>query len=136
MSDDPDRKYGNTRTHPILTVENLLDKHSVRISNEERERVMEIVKSVYGRQGVQPSQASQGVQPCQDKQVAITHQIYGLFRGGEATPRLFENCQSRWQEVAQDIGAIYHIWSADDVDFLIKKTIPGCGIHIKASNSQ
>ena len=53
--------------------------------------------------------------------VQIIHQIYGLYRDGKPMPRLFQNSQSSWQALAQEMGALYHLWSADEVDALIKQ---------------
>ena len=56
--------------------------------------------------------------------VATVHQIYGLFRDGKPMPFLFENSQRRWRELARQMGAQYHLWSADEVEALMKKHFP------------
>ena len=58
--------------------------------------------------------------PC----VAWVHQIYGVFRDGKAMSALFQRSQQRWRQVATDMGAEYHLWSADELDSLVKQQYP------------
>ena len=94
------RLSGQPRSNAILTVQNLLDRISFRISNEERDRVMNIVKIYYGSM-------SQGVQLSFKPSVATIHQIYGLLRDGKAMPEHCAISERRWREVAQQIDAHY-----------------------------
>jgi len=116
VTGDPVRKYGTNHQDAFQTAKDLLDRFPERIENMEKNRVLEIVKEVYGTTG-------HGSQPrfVPPRPVATIHQIYGLFRDGKAMPRLFQNSQQRWRHVARQMGAHYHLWSADEVDALMKK---------------
>ena len=69
------REYGTMYKDPILTAKLLLERMSIRIANVEKDRVVAIVKDLYGTR-------SHGSQPSQGPSVAIIHQIYGVFRDG------------------------------------------------------
>jgi hypothetical protein len=56
--------------------------------------------------------------------VKIVHQIYGLFGDGKSMSPLFESCQQKWQGLAESMGANYHVWSADDLEALVKQMYP------------
>jgi len=50
----------------------------------------------------------------------MIHQIYGCFRDSKPMPALFLDSQRRWQQVAVGMGAVYHLWNADEVDTLVR----------------
>jgi len=111
---DKDRKFGTYSEDPVVTAKNLLESMGFRVGIDERDRVLKVVKDLCGT-------TSHGSQPSNRPCVAIIHQIYGLFRDGKAMPKLFETSQMRWRQVAKQMGATYHLWSADEVDALMKK---------------
>lgn len=114
VAGEQNRLFGTKYEDPVLTARNLLMRIAFRIPNVEKDRVVEIVKDLYGTR-------SHGSQPSKSPCVKIIHQIYGVFRDGRAMPNLFANSQMRWRQVAKQMGATYHIWSADEVDALMKK---------------
>jgi len=54
----------------------------------------------------------------------MVHQIYGLYRDGEPLSPLFLESKRRWEQVAAAMGARYHLWSADEVDTLVRTRYP------------
>ena len=116
---EEDRTYGTIHQYAYQTAMNVLNRFPERIQDMERTRVLDIVEQFYGRSpdGLQPRNPP-------DTPVAIVHQIYGMFRDGKPMPFLFQNSQRRWREVAKQMGAQYHLWSADEVDALVKKHFP------------
>ena len=116
---EADRTYGTHHEDAYRTAKDLLCRFPGRIAESESNRVLDVVEEVYGclLRGSQPRK--EPVKP-----VAIVHQIYGLFRDGKSMPFLFQNSQLRWQEVARQMGAQYHLWSADEVDALLKEHFP------------
>jgi hypothetical protein len=111
---DKQRKFGTHSEDPVVTAKNLLESMGFLVANDEQDRVVKIVKDLCGT-------TSHGSQPSNSPCVAIIHQIYGLFRDGKGMPKLFETSQMRWRQVAKQMGATYHLWSADEVDALMKK---------------
>ena len=111
------REYGTMDKDPIVTARHLLERMAIRIANVEKDRVLAIVQDLCGTR-------SHDSRHMQGPSVAIIHQIYGVFRDGRAMPNLFVNSQMRWRQVAKQIGATYHMWSADEVDALVKQYFP------------
>ena len=117
---EPDRTHGTVNERAYQTAKDLLCRRFPgRIEETERQRVLDVVEEVYGC-------FSDGSQPRKEPAtpVAIVHQIYGLFRDGKPMPFLFQNSQRRWRELARQMGAQYHLWSADEVEALMKKHFP------------
>ena len=119
VAGEGDRTFGTIHQYAYQTAMNVLNRFPERIQDTERTRVLDIVEQFYGRSpdGSQPR--NQPATP-----VATVHQIYGMYRDGKRMPLLFENSQRRWRQVARQMGAQYHLWSADEVDALIKKHYP------------
>ena len=94
-----------------------MSRMSDRISDAERDRVLEAVQVAHG-----PS--TNCSRPSGSLCVPIIHQIYGVFRDGKPMSRLFENSLQRWRHAAQQMGAQHHLWSADELDALIRQRYP------------
>ena len=116
---ESNRAYGTNHEYAYQTAKDVLYRFPGRIQDMERTRVLEIVEEVYGCSLHGPQPRKEPATP-----VATVHQIYGMFRDGKSMPFLFQNSQLRWREVARQMGAQYHLWSADEVDALIKKHFP------------
>ena len=56
----------------------------------------------------------------EDRCVAYIHQIYGVYRDNKPMPELFERSQQQWRRVASGMGAEYYLWSADELESLMK----------------
>ena len=108
------RYWGTRNLDAVESARNLLSRISDRISAAELKRVLEVVQDA-------PGSSTRGSQPSSSPCVSIIHQIYGVFRDGKPMPRLFENSLQRWRHLAKQMGARHHLWSADEVDALIKQ---------------
>ena len=111
------RFWGCRTVSALDSVTGILSKMPDRISDEEFRRVSRVLKTDYA-----PSKGN-GSQP-RVSHVRIIHQIYGLFRDNKPMSRLFQNSLQRWRQVAENMGAIHHLWSADEVDALVKQFYP------------
>jgi len=112
------RYFGTNHASAVGSARNLLSRITDRVSDEERTRVLEVVRDVHG-----PRVHVLGL-PTGSHCVSLVHQVYGVFRDDKPMPRLFENSLQRWREVAQHMGAQHHLWSADELDALIKQKYP------------
>ena len=56
--------------------------------------------------------------------VPYIHQIYGLFGDGKPMSDLFITSRDMWTRVAEGIGAKYILWTAPDVESLMKQRYP------------
>ena len=56
--------------------------------------------------------------------VAYVHQIYGIYKDGKPKSDLFEESVRRWKQVAASCGAIYHLWTPDEIETLIRNEYP------------
>ena len=121
--------YGTTRRSAVETAQQLLSRYPERISEAERKRVLAVLQG-----DVTPRRF--GSQPRSSRCVPIIHQIFGLCRNATSMPRLFEQSQRSWRYVAEQMGAQYHLWSADEVESLIKKNISYFGQHMRKPASQ
>ena len=108
------RYWGTRNLDAVESARNLLSRISDRISAAELKRVLEVVQDA-------PGSSTRGSQPSSSPCVSIIHQIYGVFRDGKPMSRLFENSLQRWRHLAKQMGARHHLWSADEVDALIKQ---------------
>ena len=133
------RYFGCARPTLHAATEQVLQRFfSDTVAVDEVARVLSAVDSMAGRSaGSQPSALvpMAPVPTCaprgpgtsmdiDDPCVAWVHQIYGVFRDGKAMPPLFQRSQQRWRQVATDMGAEYHLWSADELDSLVKQQYP------------
>ena len=113
---EKNRVYGTYNEQAYQTAKNLLNRFPERIQDMERNRVLDLVEQQHGSSLHGPQPRREPATP-----VATVHQIYGMFRDGKSMPPLFCNSMLRWREVATEMNAQYHLWSADEVDALIKK---------------
>ena len=124
------RYFGTRRSSAVESTEELLDRVSARMSDEERSRILAVVLDFHERgsfsaacperiRGSQPSKIA-GSSEC----VSLIHQMFGIFRDDKPMSRLFENSLRRWRQVAQQMGAKHHLWTADEVDALICQRYP------------
>ena len=137
---EDDRCFGTWRPTIVETVQALVDSQSHRIDAFEQERLLKHSHDMQTRrqyeapsQDVKPSGTpadTQGTPPTHvldhspDDPVKIVHQIYGLFGDGKPMSALFQSGQKKWQGLAERMGAHYHLWSADDLESLVKQKYP------------
>ena len=134
------------------TISAILDNTVVatKLARGERDRIMALAMQYAPQAGAQPIsrrpagfrhnlRPPSGAQPtlpgaqptsppansCGDAaNVTWVHQIYGCFRDGKPMNARFVESKRRWEGVAASMGARYHLWTADQVDTLVKTT---CG---------
>ena len=51
----------------------------------------------------------------------MVHRIYGVFGDDKPKPCLFTACQMKWEELAKRMSAAYHLWTADELESLVKQ---------------
>ena len=56
--------------------------------------------------------------------VHYIHQIYGLFGDEKPMPELFQESHRSWKAVADNVGAQYHLWTAAELETLVKQHYP------------
>jgi len=131
------RLFGCTKDTVAESVHLLLQRVSDQLSSDEEARVRQVALG-FQAPGLsantldccpQSDPLSQDVQ----RNVAFVHQIYGVFRDGKPMSTLFAKSHYRWQTLAGVMGATYILWSADQVDTLIKDHYPDCwGMYTEA----
>ena len=111
------RDYGTRHEDPYESARKKMENLGPRITSAEKKRVLDMAKDLWvkRRNGSPPRHGSQR------GSVTIIHQIYGVYRDGQEMPQMFVDSHWRWREVARELGATYHMWSADEVDALIKQ---------------
>ena len=127
------RTFGSWRQTIVDAVDELLSTFSERISPAEGARLRKMAEAMQARRmsrqvttgtcGPQPT-GTNGSQPSCNNPVAYIHQMYGLFRDDTEMSSLFQDSQRRWQQVAVNMGAMYHLWTADEVETLMKESYP------------
>jgi len=121
----------------------LLQKHSHKISDTEQEHLLKRVAGMQMRrtgwaptcptsvQAEAPSQGgdgadcvahSQGI--CRNNGIKFVHQIYGIFKDDKPMSTLFTENQKCWQAVTTSMSAHYQLWTADEVESLVKQWYP------------
>ena len=125
------RLFGCWRPTLVETADALLKQHAQRIDGAEMERVVQVVKAMQSRRSSRLQTSTHGPQPsvalstkefrAREPAIQYIHQIYGLF--GDAAPMspLFQTSQRKWMEVADQSGAAYMLWTADDLESLMKQ---------------
>ena len=113
------RRWDTENPDACNTAEVLPSRWPSQIAISERHHVLDLVKETYGTTG-------NGLQPrCPPASpVKIIHQMYWLFRDGKPMDAWFLSSQLKWRKLASQMGAQYHLWSADEVDALIKQRYP------------
>ena len=126
------RIYGNMLPTKMATAIALIDREPGRFGVAERDRIRQVILA-HESSGQEPCGSGQrlGSQPTDEAtalrqlgsspNVSRVHQIYGLFRDDKPMPALFQQSRDRWQQVATDMQAHYHLWSADEVDTLVRE---------------
>ena len=135
----PDRRWGPVRTTVMEAVTAILDTINHKITACERERLVKNVLAMQTRRAATLSRPSDGSQPSSSNQVdavapsqvhpvlqdrggvRFIHQIYGVLRDDKAMSPLYESSQRQWQEVAKLMSAHYHLWTADELESLVKQ---------------
>ena len=56
--------------------------------------------------------------------VAYIHQLWGFFKDGKPKPDVFVESNRRWKQVATNMGAIYHEWTPEEAETLIRNHYP------------
>ena len=100
----------------------LLNRLDGQLRRGESERILRLTKTTEQRIALRHNDVLlEGSQPtASGTPVRWAHQMYGLFRDGKAMSAMFRESQDRWRRVAFDMGADYHLWTADEVDTLMK----------------
>ena len=129
-----ERCFGPARPTIKEAVQHMLNKFSERITDVERKRLEDAALAMQLRRcGTDASEARmQGSQPSAAIQtgwqwqrcVAFVHQMYGLFGDDKPMTPLFETSHQKWQAVAKTMHAVYHLWSAAEVESLVKQRYP------------
>ena len=132
------REWGKARTSIIEAVRSFTHDRSHRIRESQRHELMQHASAMHlrrGSPGSQPSSVASGqsvVQsPAADSQcdllhngVQIVHQIYGLFGDNKPMSILFEDSHKCWQEVAECMSARYILWTAGELESLVRQRYP------------
>ena len=56
--------------------------------------------------------------------VAYVHQLWGFYKDGKEKPDVFVESNRRWKQVATNMGAIYHEWTPEEAETLIRNHYP------------
>ena len=129
----PEKKrcYGPARENIRDAVEHQLIKFSLRISDEEKQRLQAVASAMQLRRcGTEVGAATtSGSQPMLSgwkwqRGVSFVHQMHGLFGDDKTMSPLFKSSMERWQLVAKKMRATYHLWSAAEVESLVKQRYP------------
>ena len=127
------RHFGVSRSSMVETVHLLLEKVAHRFSKKEVDRIghavanMQVMEITTARHDKCFEAQPDGSQPSTKMPIGCVshvHQIYGLFRDDKPMSPLFQLSQQRWQKAAETMGAKYHLWSADEVDTLMRQSYP------------
>ena len=132
------RLYGNAKVSASVSLKGLLLKHADYIRPEEITRVLMAWAKLEANvpKHEEPNFIPSKVAHSQDRAfthiathkrpcgVNNVHQIYGLFRDGEAMPALFERSAREWSLVAQKMGAQYHLWTPSRLEKLVQEHYP------------
>ena len=137
------RYFGAWRSSISEAASSHLQTHSHRISDTEREHLLKRVAGMQMRrtawahacptsvQAEAPSQGGDGadyVAPsqgiCRNNGIKFVHQIYGIFKDDKPMPTLFTENQKCWQAVTTSMSAHYQLWTADEVESLVKQWYP------------
>ena len=115
------RKFGTARQSIYETVNLLTQNLQEQMAPGEIERLLKLARDedcgVTNSQLTSlPSSNLTGL----SANVTMIHQIYGLFRDRTPMPPLFCESKRRWQQLAVNMNARYHLWDADEVDTLVK----------------
>ena len=129
----PEKKrcYGPARENIRDAVEHQLIKFSLRIPDEEKQRLQAVASAMQLRRcGTEVGAATtSGSQPMLSgwkwqRGVSFVHQMHGLFGDDKSMSPLFKSSMERWQLVAKKMRATYHLWSAAEVESLVKQRYP------------
>ena len=83
---------------------------------------VEVVSQALSQAPVDAHAPSQG--HVRQNAVRLVHQVYGLFGDDKPMSSLFSSSHKAWKEVAALMSAHYHLWTADDVEALVKQKYP------------
>ena len=123
--EDPSNKriFGTWRPDRLAAVNKLLAKLEDDLTAAEISRVRLIAGKPAVKKGSKEQGASSkvGSQPSDGELcVPFVHQIYGIYRDGKPMPSLFVESERRWKQCAVNMGVPYHLWTADEVDTLMR----------------
>ena len=137
------RYFGAWRSSISEAASSHLQTHSHRISDTEQEHLLKRVAGMQMRrtawahacptsvQAEAPSQGGDGadnVAPsqgiCRNNGIKFVHQIYGIFKDDKPMSTLFTENQKCWQAVTASMSAHYQLWTADEVESLVKQWYP------------
>jgi len=140
------RFFGAVRLSIVDAVKALVQKYAHRIESAEMLRLERVTASMQARRMAQPcngpsvpkpksladsqpsslmpAQSNRGDVRWQRDGVSFIHQIYGLFGDNKPMSPLFQESHCRWKDVANRLGAKYHLWNAEDLESLVKQRYP------------
>jgi hypothetical protein len=118
----------------VETVDTLLQRQRAYIGEAEFHRLQQLALDMQARRAatlVTSHTSWTGSQPSDGagngNGVYYVHQMYGLFGDNKPMSPLFQASQRKWVEVAAGMGAQYHLWSAAEVESLVKQRYPQFG---------
>ena len=137
------RYYGAYGSSISKAASSHLKTHAHRISESEQEHLLKRVAGMQMRRTAwphacptivtaeAPSQGGDGadnVAPsqgiCRNNGIKVVHQMYGIFKDDKPMSTLFTENQKRWQAVTASMSAHYQLWTADEVESLVKQWYP------------
>ena len=116
------RLYGCMLDTITATVSALMDKYPDWFGTQTRATVLQKVMQFEARN--RKGDGSQPIRSSTSGPVRYVHQMYGLFRDDKPMSDLFQRSKAAWQQVAADMGATYILWSADEIDTMVREHYP------------
>ena len=128
ISNTEKRRFGNWKETRVKAVANLLGNYTwAQITDTDRDSITNWAQATEAWDVVAGSQPSQVTLQQTATSVKIVHQIYGLFRDDKPMPEMFQDSSRRWKDVASAMGAMYHLWTADELETLVYRHYPQFG---------
>ena len=137
------RKFGSWRSTIVEAIDLVLRQLSHMISDSEKRRIIKVAATWQARQGANLATRDTGSQPRGESEhvplavelahsqaherkpcVSYVHQMYGLYGDEKPMSNLFETSRRMWSDVAAGMGAMYYLWSAAEVEALMKQRYP------------
>ena len=141
------RRFGVWRSTIVAAVDSVLKKHAHDITEDEMRRIRDAAATWQARRTAnlascivsqprhrlsaktsvaaltRPSEAHSQAHR-RETGVHYVHQVYGLFGDDKPMSDMFETSRRMWSDVAASMGATYHLWSAAEVEALMKQRYP------------
>jgi len=131
------RHFGSWRPSISEAVNATIQSHCTEISATETKRLHQVSSSMQARRSdtvvthLASAGPSGGTSPvalsqvrCKSNAVYCVHQIYGIYADNKPMNAMFQKSTEMWKQVASDMDAHYHLWSASDLEALLKQRYP------------